>query len=246
VDAIKKYRPDEEVRSYARMHVGLGKTYVAAANDGAAGNTLEKARDSFNKAINIFPLLMSAYNDLILVYKKLGQYEEASKVMTLAMEIAPSTPEDWVSLFEIFLRDGDEKKARVCLDKAIKFDPENQIILCLAAEAYVRQGLIPDAITLFEKAAAANPSDPRLYNFLGVCARQLNRHQLAIGYYLKAVKLDPDDAALHFNLGNAYWNVNDPASAKQEFETALRLNPGFEEARVELGKFSGTKSIPTK
>jgi len=246
VEAIKKYRPDQEARSFARMHVGLGKTFVAAAEDGKNGNTLQMARDQFHKAINIFPLLMSAYNDLVLVYKKLGQYEEASKIITLAMEIAPSTPEDWVSLFGIFLADGDEKKARVCLDKAIKFDPENQIILCLAAEAYVRQGLIPDAITLLEKAVLVNPSDPRLYNFLGDCSRQLSRHQQALGHYLKAAKLEPDDATLHFNLGNAYWNINDPVSAKLEYETALRLNPGMEEARVELDKFSGSKTSPVR
>ncbi len=228
--AISAYSPEEENRSRAKMHVGLGRAYAGEAAAGGDGKKMEMAGEEFREAIRIYPLLMSAYNNLILVYKKLGQYEEAMKIMGRAVDITPDNAEDWVSLFEIFLIDGDLQKARYALQKALRYDPENQITLCTAAEIYVRQGMFQEAIGLFEKAVEVNPSDARLYNFLGICSRQLNRHELAIGYYRHALKLAPDDAGLHFNLGTAYRHNGDGAAAVAEYEKALEINPRFVEA----------------
>ncbi len=242
LESISKYTPEEESRVHARMYVGLGKAHIAAADDGQNGSTLQKAKDEFRTALKIYPLLMAAYNNLILVYKKLGEYGQATRIMALAVDITPNTAEDWGSMFEIFLADGDEEKAKFCLNKAIRFDPENQIIICTAAEAYVRQGIFAEALSLFERAAEVNPSDPRLYNFLGICSRQLNRHQLAIGYYHKALKLDPNDPGLHFNLGTACLNAGEKGAARREYETALKLSPDFNEAREALGNLSTQQS----
>ncbi|MBI5636640.1 MAG: tetratricopeptide repeat protein [Nitrospinae bacterium] len=240
IKAINAYSPEEENRGRAKLHVGLGRAYAGEAAQGQNGVTMAMARDEFNAAIHLYPLLLSAYNNLILVYRKLGQYEEAMKIVGLAADITPDNAEDWVALFEIFLIDGDQKKARFCLHKALKYDPENQITLCTAAETYVRQGLFEDAVGLFEKAVEVNPSDSRLYNFLGICSRQLNQYDLAIGYYHHALKLDPDDPGLHHNLGAAYRHIGDLAKARAEYETALRLQPDFTEAAEALKRLAHT------
>ncbi len=240
IKAINAYNPEEENRGRAKLHVGLGRAYAGEAVQEQDGAKMAKAREEFNKAIHIYPLLLSAYNNLILVYRKLGQFEEAMKIMELAMDITPDNAEDWLGLFEIFLIDGDQKKARYCLHKALKYDPENQITLCTAAETYVRQGLFEDATSLFEKAVEVNPSDARLYNFLGICSRQLNQYDLAIGYYHHALKLDPNDAGLHYNLGTAYRHIGDLAKAREEYESALRLQPDFAEALEALSRLLKT------
>lgn len=240
VKAINAYSPEEENRGRAKLHVGLGKAYVGEAGKGQNGVKMAMARNEFNKAIHLYPLLLSAYNNLILVYRKLGQYEEAMKIMELAVDITPDNAEDWVALFEIFLIDGDQKKAHFCLHKALRYDPENQITLCTAAETYVRQGLFNEAIGLFEKAVEVNPSDARLYNFLGICSRQLNQFDLAIGYYHHALKLDPDDPGLHHNLGTAYRHIGELAKARAEYEIALRLQPDLSEAADALQRLSRT------
>ena len=240
IKAINAYSPEEENRGRAKLHVGLGRAYTGEAAQGQNGLKMAMARDEFSKAIHLYPLLLSAYNNLILVYRKLGQYEEAMKIMGLAVDITPDNAEDWVALFEIFLIDGDQKKARFCLHKALKYDPENQIILCTSAETYVRQGLFDEAVGLFEKAVEINPSDARLYNFLGICSRQLNQYDLAIGYYHHALKLDPDDPGLHHNLGAAYRHTGDLAKARAEYEAALRLQPDFAEAAEALQRLPRT------
>ncbi|MBI3794711.1 MAG: tetratricopeptide repeat protein [Nitrospinae bacterium] len=246
MDAINKYKPEEEIRSYARMHVGLGRAYAQRKDEKSGGAGLQMAGEQFKKAINIYPLLMSAYNDLILVYKKMGQFDEAAKIMALAVDITPTLAEDWVSLFEIFLANGEESKAKFCLGKGLAVDPENQIILCTAGEAFMRQGMAQDAAKLFEKAVGVNPSDPRLFNFLGICYRQLNKPDKAIDYYSKALKLDPDDPALHYNLGAAYSSVGNPAAAMKGYHAALRLDPGMKEASEALEKFSKSNALAEK
>ncbi len=208
IKAINAYSPEEENRGRAKLHVGLGRAYAGEAGQGQDGVKMALAREEFNKAIHLYPLLLSAYNNLILVYRKLGQFEEAMKIMELAVDITPDNAEDWLALFEIFLVDGDQKKARYCLHKALKYDPENQITLCTAAETYVRQGMFEDATGLFEKAVEVNPSD--------------------------ALKLDPEDPGLHHNLGTAYRHMGDIVKARAEYEAALRLQPDFSEAAEAL------------
>lgn len=244
--AIQSYNPAEEARLLAKLHVGLGRAYASEGERAKDDTPFKKAEKEFKEAIHIYPLLLSAYNNLIIVYKRLGQYGEAMKMLALATEITPDTAEDWISLFEIFLIDGDAEKARFSLQKALKFDPENQITLCTAAEIYVRQGMFANAVSLFEKAAEVNPSDPRLYNFLGVCSRQLSRFDLAIGYYLNALKLDPGDEGLHFNLSVAYAHNGRPEMARRELEEALRIKPEFPEAREALENLLAERSSPAQ
>ena len=43
--------------------------------------------------------------------------------------------------------------------------------------------------------------------------------------YELAVRLDPDHADAHNNLGSAYFLMGDRASAEREYRTALRLDP---------------------
>ncbi|MBI5179700.1 MAG: tetratricopeptide repeat protein [Nitrospinae bacterium] len=239
LNAISSYNPDDENRLRAKLHVGLGKAYAREGEATGDNGRLEQATGEFKKAIEIYPLLMAAYNDLIIVYKKLGRYEEARDIMALAIDITPDNAEDWVSLFEVYLIDGETEKARFSLQKALKYDPENQITLCTAAEIYVRQGMFGEAITLFEKAAEVNPSDPRLYNFLGICSRQLDRHELAVGYYQKALRLNPDDPGLHFNLATAYRHMGNTALARRSYQSALKFDPDFREVKEALEALDG-------
>ena len=60
-----------------------------------------------------------------------------------------------------------------------------------------------------------------------------NREQ-AISLYNQGLAICPDDDVAHFELGKALADVGRRSEAEKEFETALKINPGFTEARRQL------------
>ena len=58
----------------------------------------------------------------------------------------------------------------------------------------------------------------------------------AISEYQSALRLEPDSAATHMNLGEMFLRANRPPDAAKEFEEVLRLDPGNLTASAELAK----------
>ncbi len=232
--AIAFHKPADTYRLKARSHVGLGKAYMADGDENNDSSKHEMAKDEFKNAVHVDPMLLAAYNNLIIVYNKLGMVEEAAETMARAVKLLPDDSDGWLNLFEIYLREGEERKAKHALRKIIRSEPENQIILCTAAETYMRQEMFSDAIELFKNALKVNPSGIRIHNFMGICFRRLGEYEEAISHYRKALQIDPSDCNIHFNLGQAYWSAKKLASAEKCFKTAVQLDPEFDEAKKAL------------
>jgi tetratricopeptide (TPR) repeat protein len=60
-----------------------------------------------------------------------------------------------------------------------------------------------------------------------------NREQ-AISLYNQGLAICPDDDVAHYELGKALADVGRRTEAEKEFEAALKINPGFTEARRQL------------
>ena len=60
-----------------------------------------------------------------------------------------------------------------------------------------------------------------------------NRDEV-ISLYRKGLELCPDDDVAHYEFGRALADAGRRDEAEKEFEAALRINPGFGEARRQL------------
>ncbi|MDX2083925.1 MAG: tetratricopeptide repeat protein [Candidatus Melainabacteria bacterium] len=65
--------------------------------------------------------------------------------------------------------------------------------------------------------------------------RQLGRVPEALGVLQTAIAIQPNDSALHFNMGNLQAYQQAYPQAQQAFETALRLKSDFAQAHYNLG-----------
>jgi GlpG protein len=59
----------------------------------------------------------------------------------------------------------------------------------------------------------------------GIRANEAGRTQRAIGYYSRAIDLDPSAAWVYYNRGISYLAAGDPKDAQADFATASRLDP---------------------
>ena len=62
-----------------------------------------------------------------------------------------------------------------------------------------------------------------------------------ISLYRQGLQLCPDDDVAHYELGRVLVDAGRRGEAEGEFEAALKINPGFTEARRQLDALRGTR-----
>jgi|ERR1041385_1659989 tetratricopeptide (TPR) repeat protein len=65
-------------------------------------------------------------------------------------------------------------------------------------------------------------------------AQQSTNREQTIALYRDGLTICPDDDVAHYELGRALADAGRPADAEREYETALKINPDFGDARRQL------------
>ena len=95
-------------------------------------------------------------------------------------------------------------------------------------------GQLQQSLRLARQITAAFSNAALAHNVHAVAASACDRHEEAVRASQTAIRLDPDMADAHFNLGNALDQMGKPAEAAGSFTAALRLQPGDRDARFNL------------
>ena len=70
---------------------------------------------------------------------------------------------------------------------------------------------------------------------------QTGKIEEAIAHYEQALRIKPDDAEAHYNLGNALAQVGRVPEAIGQYQQALRIKPGFAEAQNALARLQARR-----
>lgn len=81
----------------------------------------------------------------------------------------------------------------------------------------------PGAIAAFTKAAALDPTNADIQNFLGYASRMSGNYPKALAFYAVALKLNPGHLGAHEYLGETYLKLKNPTKAKAELATLKKL-----------------------
>ena len=84
------------------------------------------------------------------------------------------------------------------------------------AEYMIKGEQYAEAIPILQKVVADNPRDTDAWNYLGFASRKLGRKEEALGYYEKALKIDPKHKGANEYLGELYLMMNDLAKAEAQ------------------------------
>ncbi|HMH08941.1 MAG TPA: tetratricopeptide repeat protein [Terriglobales bacterium] len=116
-----------------------------------------------------------------------------------------------------------------------------------SAPALLAAGRADDAITTLRSKISASPNDGEAYNLLCRAYFSLGDWDRGISACEKAVTLDPNNSRYHMWLGRIYGEKADgviffkaaslAGKVRDEFETAVRLDPNNVDARSDLGEF---------
>jgi tetratricopeptide (TPR) repeat protein len=128
---------------------------------------------------------------------------------------------------------------------AIESDPSSEFLTAGLAELYVKTGRIRDAVLEAQEILKRDPKNLEAHKLLGrIYLRSLgdmpggsgseNVLKLAIEQYEEVVRLEPDSVDDHLLLGRLYRLNNDLQKAEAELKTAIKIDPGSEEAVTTL------------
>jgi tetratricopeptide (TPR) repeat protein len=91
------------------------------------------------------------------------------------------------------------------------------------AEKLIQAKKWDEAIQVLQTAAAHEPSNADVYNWLGYAERNRGNTDAAFKYYDKALQLDPKHRGAHEYVGEAYLMVGNVAKAKEHLATLQKL-----------------------
>ena len=106
-----------------------------------------------------------------------------------------------------------------------------------AVEAF-QQGRYSEAETAVRTLVRNDPRDARALGLLGVVLDAERKYSEAESVYLQALRLAPDSAALHNNLGNHYLAQGEAARARAQFLKVVGIDPGHPNANLQLAEMS--------
>jgi glycosyltransferase involved in cell wall biosynthesis len=137
-------------------------------------------------------------------------------------------PKSKISLFmDKYLKEADR-----ILDREIQFFREGAYKELLTPADQIDMAEIREALALVEK--GNSDSTMNFYERDGNLTLK-SGYQLAIEFYERSKKLDPNNCSVYNSLGVLYWQDGEVKKAIEEFVKALRINPDFPDALINLG-----------
>ncbi len=146
---------------------------------------------------------------------------------------------NYLSFGSAFFQRGYYEQAGDAFQSALRENPESAEAVYGIGSVYLQQNKNADAREAFErvlKLRAGYPDTaPNTWNNLGILATRDSRMDEAVGYFQRALELNPDHLIALNNLGNAYRELQQWDKARETLEHAIAVGPEDAEANYNLG-----------
>jgi tetratricopeptide (TPR) repeat protein len=156
------------------------------------------------------------------------------------LQVDPPNPINLVGIGKALLEEGNTAGAKSNFDKALaNAGGKLTMVQMEIAEAYITSLKNKDlnyALTLIQKAAAADPKNPEVYILAGDAYTEKNDGSLAAENYNKALDLNKNLAKAVVKKGVLYKRSTNYEGAQAEFENAIKIDSMFAPAHRELGE----------
>jgi tetratricopeptide (TPR) repeat protein len=132
------------------------------------------------------------------------------------------------------LQSGQSLEAQLCCQRLLASDPDHAGALHLMGLIAFRAGQYDHALQWTARAIAQEPK-PEYLASLGATLSKQDRREEALKAFDKAVQLNPDDAALWKQMGDALLELQRYDHALLSFQHVLKLDPRHQDAAYKSG-----------
>lgn len=204
----------------------LGQVYLNSGN-------YSKAELVLHRALELKPDSAETMYLLAQVYDGQSRPVDALDLLARAHKIAPDHSDIIFLLARVSMTQNFYEDAIPLLESGIKIAPQRADLHAALGESYFMSGKTEKAIDEFKRLVQLD-SSARSYTFLGLSYRHLGRFDEARKYFDEGLKRDPKNVGCLFNIGFIEERQGNTSAANEKFQQALRSDPDFAEALLEL------------
>ncbi len=176
--------------------------------------------------------------------RKQGQLNQAIEQYKKALQIRPSFTPALAQLAEVYEKQKDIDSAISCLEKLVALESNNRKfihLLSLYSQSFIKENDVTKIVSTYQRLLEVvnNTQAEILHRKLGQVlykvSIRLGKFDQAIIFFKKAIENQPDNPWLHYNLGLNLARENQLNDAINSHQEAIRINPRFWQALMELG-----------
>jgi tetratricopeptide (TPR) repeat protein len=178
------------------------------------------------------------------------EFAESAKVYSQALALAPNPgKENWTAFYYrgiSYERTGQWDKAEADFRQALKFDPQQALVLNYLGYSLIDRGMnLTEAMGMVKKAVELKPNDGYIVDSLGWAHYKLGEYDEAVKNLERAVELKPADPIIGDHLGDCYWRVGRKLEAQFQWQHARDNKPNPEDlTRIEKKLKDGLPDEP--
>ncbi len=182
-------------------------------------------------------------DDLLVILRPMAEYfkddESAEEEPEQKKQALPL--EKYLEEGEKFLKQGNAGRARMCLRKAVEHYGETSEVPINVAQMLIKAGYHNDAAEILQQAMEKFPKENQLFSLILQAYTDGGQFAEAEKVYKSVIKKFGGHPKTYFGFAKLYMDWRKPEMAYDYLREALKLDPGFKEAKALLDK--GEKKI---
>lgn len=154
-----------------------------------------------------FPQSQVSFESLLALAQEAqarNDFHAAAESYRQAIVLHPEIPELRANLGLMYYQLGEDQEAIAAFRQSIRLRPELFVPNLFLGREYVKLKHFDEAIPYLKRASLSNPADIQAQMGLAQAYAGAGKTRLAIGSYLRAQKIDPQDADIWYHLGVSY------------------------------------------
>jgi tetratricopeptide (TPR) repeat protein len=218
--AFDSFEKAAELDTKGRLDKQMKPKYILLANDFQALGERSFKEKKYNEALKAFEhaleitersgLALQAdtnllYNAALAAYES-NNPDRAIKHLSRLHAYKYSTNVAHL-LFKSHLGKGNAIAAQKVLREGIDNYDDNQELVLLLADLYVKAKDFDGALILLDESIAADSANHIYYHTKGLIYQKLGRYDEAIPAYFEAINHNPEDVMAHFHIATCYYNI---------------------------------------
>jgi protein O-mannosyl-transferase len=195
----------------------------------------EKAKECFDKCIELTPDFSMAYYNRGNVYKEIGEDQKAIADYTKAIELKKNYEMAYFNRGVIYSKKKNYKEAIRDYDKTIELNPDNSLAYYNRGNAYRNTKRYQEALSDYNNAIRLNPKYALAVYNRGLTKAATGNHQDALQDFDRAIALDPQNYLFFNGKGVSLNALKLYNEAILSYNTSINLNPKFGQAYYNRG-----------